>query len=69
LKRDTGWSAKVGIKEGLKNTIEWYEKNPSRLRICSSCGGKMEVVTVEGETAHTKAAIYRCVKCGRNEKE
>jgi nucleoside-diphosphate-sugar epimerase len=28
IKRDTGWEAKVSLKEGLKKTIGWYTDNP-----------------------------------------
>jgi nucleoside-diphosphate-sugar epimerase len=28
IKRDTGWEAKISLKEGLKRTIDWYTKNP-----------------------------------------
>ncbi len=27
LEKTTGWSAKVGLEEGLKKTVEWFENN------------------------------------------
>lgn len=29
IKRDVGWEAKIGLKEGLRRTIEWYKEHPN----------------------------------------
>ena len=28
IKNDTGWEARIGLREGLQKTIEWYLNNP-----------------------------------------
>ncbi len=30
IKRDTGWEAVTALRDGLKKTIAWYEKNPGK---------------------------------------
>ncbi|WP_227492296.1 hypothetical protein [Nocardioides salarius] len=30
--REAGWEARIGLREGLESTVEWYRDNADRLR-------------------------------------
>ncbi len=67
IARDTGWTAKTGIREGLTKTIEWYVKNPREKKVCKACDGEMKIAFITDGNTHTSAPAYQCTSCGATE--
>ncbi len=54
LRALTGWEAKVGLEEGLRRTVQWYEEHPEWLDSGSFGGAGQEVRIVEQSPAELR---------------
>jgi nucleoside-diphosphate-sugar epimerase len=42
-----GWKAEISFAEGIKQSIDWFEENPERMKLDNEIEGKMDEIIVQ----------------------